>query len=476
MLGKSLLSMSALSLYRNAVQFALNLVMARFIAPADYGLLAFTAPFIAFLGLMTDLGLSSAIVRSGELTPRQVAAAFTLTLAIGLALGAGLAALAFPVQHLVGMRGLGPVMAAMAGVVVLNVAASTPRALLERELRYGRIATIEAGAVLLSAVAAVALVLSGAGIWSLVAYNILTQTLRAVAFMTLTRSALRIDFGWAGLRPLLSFGGWVLATNGLTFFARNSDNLLIGGVLGAAAVGLYGLSYQFMLIPLMAITWPASAVMFAMLSRQALHPARVRETVRGVMCATAALSFPAMVYLTFGLAWPAHVLLSPRWAGVPAIVSWLAPVGALQSISSYSGAVLMADGKARLQFLLNLAGTVATVAVFVATVRLGLGVLVESYAVAGSLVSLALVAATIAATALTWTDVARALTPGATATAAGGLAAALAGRFAAPGLEAWAACTGAYAAGVLATYVVMSGALLRALSTLRGGPAAEPAA
>lgn len=476
MLGRSLLSMSALSLYRNVVQFGLNLVMARFIAPADYGLLAFTAPFIAFLGLMTDLGLSSAIVRSGELTPRQVAAAFTLTLVIGLALGAVLAALAFPVQHLVGMGGLGPVMAAMAGVVVLNVAASTPRALLERRLSYGLIAGVEAAAVLLAAIVAVALVFSGWGVWSLVVYNLLTQALRAAAFGALTRASLRLDFGWAGLAPLLSFGGWVLATNGLTFFARNSDNLLIGAFLGAAAVGLYGLSYQFLLIPLMAITWPASAVMFAMLSRQALQPARMRETVRGVMCATAALSFPAMVYLTFGLAWPAHVLLSPRWAGVPAIVSWLAPVGALQSISSYSGAVLMADGKARLQFLLNLAGTAVTVAVFALTVRLGLPTLVEAYAAIGSLVSLALVAATVSATALTWGDVARALAPGIAATVVGGLAAALAGRFAAPGLDAWAARTLAYGLGVLATYAVMSGALLRALSTLRGAPAAEPAA
>ena len=315
MLARNLASMSALSLYRNGVQFALNIVMARFILPAEYGLLVFTAPFLAFLGLMTDLGLSVAIVRSKALSERQIAAAFTLTLVLGVALSLLLGASAWPLQAAVHMRGLGPVVTAMSGVVLLNVASTVPRALLERHLRYGRIAGIEAAAVLISAVCAVIAALMGAGVWALVGYNLLSQLLRAITYGWLARREVRLEFRWEGLKPLMSFGGWVLATNTLTFFSRNSDNLLIGAVLGAAAVGVYGLGYQFMMIPLMAITWPASSVLFAMLSRQVLHTTQVRETVRSVVSATALLSFPAMIYLTFGLAFPMHLMLSPRWGG-----------------------------------------------------------------------------------------------------------------------------------------------------------------
>ncbi len=455
MLARNMASMSALSLYRNAVQFALNILMARFILPAEYGLLVFTAPFLAFLGLMTDLGLSSAIVRSKGLSDRQTSAAFTLTLGLGVALALGLGALAWPIQSLVHMRGLGPVMAAMSGVVLLNVASTVPRALLERHLRYGRIAGIEAGAVLISAACAVLAALLGAGVWALVGYNLLSQLLRAIAYGWLARRELRLEFGWTGLKPLLSFGGWVLATNGLTFFSRNSDNLLIGGVLGSAAVGVYGLGYQFMMIPLMAITWPSSSVMFAMLSRQALHASRVRETVRSVVSATAVLSFPAMIYLTFGLSYPVRLVLSPHWGAVPAIVTWLAPLGALQSIASYSGAVLMAMGKPRVQFLLSLANTVVTVAAFVLTVRFGLFPLIRTYVAVGGAMSLVMLAVTVRSSVITWSDLGRAVAPAALATAAGLAAALLIGRLAGSDASRWAMSTAAFGVVVLGGYGIM---------------------
>jgi O-antigen/teichoic acid export membrane protein len=354
----------------------------------------------------------------------------------------------------------------MSGVVLLSVAASVPRALLERELRYGRIAAVEAVSVLTAAVCALGAGALGAGVWALVLYNLVSQGLQMASFAWPTRAALRPELHWGGLRPLLTFGGWVLATNVLTFFARNSDNLLIGAVLGAAAVGVYGLSYQFMMIPLMALTWPSSAVLFATLSRQRMDAARVRETVRGVFSATAALAFPAMAYLTFGLAFPAHVALSARWSGVPGIVSWLAPLGALQSITSYAGAMLMAAGLARRQFLLSLANTLLTVLAFALTVRFGLQPLVKTYVAVSGVLSLGMLAIAVQATPTHWLDVLRGVAPGLVATAAGLSLAFLAVRFAASDLQAWLFATAGFGVGVLGGYVLMRGQILGSLKVL----------
>ena len=478
MLARNMASMSALSLYRSGIQFALNIVLARFIVPADYGLIVFTSPFLFFLALMTDLGLSSALVRSESLTPRQAAGAFTATALLGLAAALALSLAAWPIQQLVRMHGLAPVMSAMSLVVFLSVVSSVPRALLERQLRFGRIAKTEAVSVFIGAASALAAAALGAGVWALVLYNILAQGLQAASFAWTERSALRVDFRWSGLKSLLSFGGWVLATNTLTFFSRNSDNLLIGAVLGAAAVGIYGLAYQFMMIPLMTLTWPSSAVLFATLSRQGLRPERLRETVRGVFSVTAALSFPAMAYLTFGLAYPVSAVLSNHWAGVPAVVSWLAPLGALQSITSYNGAMLMAAGFARRQFLISLINTVLIVAVFASTVRFGLPVLVKTYVLSSTLLSLGMLATAVQATPITWSDVLRALAPAVAATAVGLLLSALASRLM-PGSEAeqWIVSTAAFGVGVLGVYAVLQRSIrngLAVLLTTAGKEAPEP--
>ncbi len=464
MLARNMASMSALSLYRSGLQFVMNIVLAHFIAPADYGLVVFTGPFLFFLALMTDLGLSSAVVRSETLSGRQVAAAFTITATLGLVAALALGSAAFPIQALLHMRGLGPVMAAMSVVVLLSVSSSVPRALLERELRYGRIAAVEAGSVLIAFVSAVVAAMLGAGVWALVLYNLLTQGLQMASFAWSARPFLRLELRWRGLGPLLTFGGWVLATNVLSFFSRNSDNLLIGAILGAAAVGIYGLAYQFMMIPLMALTWPSSAVLFATLSRARLDALRVRKTVRGVFSATAALAFPAMAYLTFGLAFPMHAVLSQRWAGVAPIVGWLAPLGALQSITSYSGAMLMAGGLARRQFLLSLANTLLTVLAFALTVRFGLPVLVKTYVSVSGLLSLIMLAFAVRATPTTWGDVVRAVSPGLGATAAGLLLASLCARGATGELQAWLLATGGFVGGVLLAFAAMQATLRRSLA------------
>lgn len=458
--------MSASSLARNAVQFAMNIVIAKFISPSEYGLVVFTAPFLALIGLMTDMGMSSAVVRQEQMTPRQAGAAWTLTVLLGAVLAGGLALAAFPLQGAVRMAGLGPVAMAMSGVIMLSISAAVPRALLERQLRYNRIAMVETVTMLGSAAIGVALAFLHFGVWSLVGYNLINQGARAAAFLWLSRGRLQPNLALGQTRPLLSFGGWVLANNLLTFFARNSDNLLIGAVLGAAAVGLYGLAYQFMLAPLMALTWPTSAILFSMLSRQGANPAAMRRAVSGVVSVTAMLSFPAMAYLTFGMAFPFAALLSSHWQGSAPIVALLAPVGALQSVSSYSGAILLSLSKSRLQFLLTVANTLACVLAFVLSLPFGLHVLVMAYMGVASLMAVAILVVVVLNSPVTWRDLARALAPACIATGVGLALAGAVSRFHVTDWSGWLQATIAFGLGALGVYALMARRIGGVLSVL----------
>jgi O-antigen/teichoic acid export membrane protein len=364
-------------------------------------------------------------------------------------------------------------MAAMAGVVVLSISAATPRALLERELRYARIARIEAMAIGVAVAVALIAAWQGAGVWSLVLYNLLVQAMRMSAFCWTAWGALRPNLRVRQLGPLLSFGGWVLANNVLNFLARNSDNLLIGAWLGAAAVGVYGLAYQFMLAPLMAITWPTSGILLATLRDEDPHGPRAQAMVESVLAATALVVGPAMLYLTFGLAFPVGALLSERWAAVPAIVAWLAPAGALQAIASYNGALLMVAGRARAQFALTVVNTVALVATFVLALPHGLMALVHAYTAAITLLSLAFIAMIVALTGLGLARLASALAPALLATGVGIGAVALTVGTHPASWPAWIGATAIYAAAVLACYAALHLHVRRTLAVLlaRNAPA-----
>jgi O-antigen/teichoic acid export membrane protein len=451
-LGKNILSMSGLSLYRNAIQFGMNIAIAAFVAPGDYGLVVFTTPFVVLVAMLTDLGMTSAITRAPTLSHGEAGAAMGAMMLGGLVCAALLIAAAWPLEHAIGMAGLAPVMAAMAGVVILSISAATPRAMLERALRYAHIARIEAIAIAVSAAVGIFAAWHGGGVWSLVLYNLLVQSLRLSAFWWTARRQVRPNLQFAQLGRLLSFGGWVLASNILNFLSRNSDNLLIGASLGAAAVGVYGLSYQFMLAPLMAITWPTSAILLATLRNEDPHGARAQAMVESVLSATALLVMPAMLYLTFGLAFPVGALLSERWSAVPGIVAWLAPAGALQAIASYNGALLMVAGRARAQFVLTVINTAILVTTFVLTLPHGLTTLVHAYTIVITLLSLAFLALIVTLTGLGLRRLVDALAPALLASGVGVLAAAATTGTHPHSWLGWTSATAIYGAAVLGCY------------------------
>ena len=96
MILKNLLSMSGVNIVKSVVQFLMTLLMTYFVTPAEFGLVAFSLPFIAFIALLTDLGLSSAMIQRASLTREETGAAVTLMLAIGIGCAVVLAVVAGP--------------------------------------------------------------------------------------------------------------------------------------------------------------------------------------------------------------------------------------------------------------------------------------------------------------------------------------------------------------------------------------------
>jgi O-antigen/teichoic acid export membrane protein len=388
--------MSALNLLKALVQFAIASCVSLFVLPQEYGLIAFSTPIIAFIALLTDMGLSSAIVRHEDLSSAEAGGAFTFSLTVAIVAALALMGLAWPLQTASNLPGLAPLLMALTLAVICTIAAAIPRALLERNLRYQTIATYEAVSLLIAAAASIVTLLLGGRIWAVVVNQVIFQVLRMLLFWQASRKSIDLNFKWGNIKPLLSFGGWILATNVLAFVARNADNLLIGSFLGAAAVGIYGLSYQFMTLPLMIISWPASGVLMATLSaRRGARALDISYVVAGVTQATALAAFPMMSFLSFGLSFPVGKLLSPHWHDVIEVIRILAFAGAIQSIAAYNGAVLLSAGWPRLQFLIGVVNTLALVVGFVVSLPYGIIVFAKVYVLTTSIMAVIMVGAMI---------------------------------------------------------------------------------
>src|SRR5215469_11478828 len=75
-----------------ALQLVATIVLARLLAPDDFGLVAIVIVLTSFAPLLIDFGLGDATAQRGKITPGQVSSLFWLCTGIGLAIAVVVAA------------------------------------------------------------------------------------------------------------------------------------------------------------------------------------------------------------------------------------------------------------------------------------------------------------------------------------------------------------------------------------------------
>jgi O-antigen/teichoic acid export membrane protein len=150
-----------------ASQFAIGILLARLLAPDDFGLVALAFVVLGLAQPFGDLGLGGALIQRASLTDRHVRAAFTLSALFGLGIAALMVAAAPLGAAAMGDPRVTPVLRVLPLGLALQSTALAADALLRRRLAFERLFVIDVGSHVVGyGGVAVALALSGYGVWS----------------------------------------------------------------------------------------------------------------------------------------------------------------------------------------------------------------------------------------------------------------------------------------------------------------------
>ncbi len=362
----------AVTLAAQIVRLLIRLVqvplLARLLAPSDFGLVAMVTAITGFMEGFKDLGLSLATVQSRHLREEQVTALFWLNASLGVLLAVLCAAAGPLMAGFFGDPRLSLVAAISALGLLISGFAVQHRALLSRQMRFGPLAVVDLASAVGSASVALTLASSGFG------YLALAWAPVAAAAVNLSALILFSNWrpGWprraAGIGPLLRFGGEISAFNAITYLARNLDNVLIGRFWGAQSLGLYSRAYNLLVLPVRQVGGAITTVAFPALSTLQADPARFRGYYLNVLFAVLCLTTP--LYLALGILAPDIVLiiLGPQWSRTADIFRLLAISALALPITNTSGLIYTALGNSR---GLRRAGTLGTI-IIVAFLIVGL--------------------------------------------------------------------------------------------------------
>lgn len=355
-------------LIRDATRFALGVLLARLLTPAEWGVAGMALVVVALMAMLTDLGLPAALVQRVRISETDRSTLFWASLAIGVAA----TALSIAASGLVADFFGEPQVKALFAVASLTFAVysleKVPGMLLTRELAFRALELRQISATIAGAIVAFALAVAGAGAWAIVANAVATAVVSCSLLWVLTSWRPRFTFSWSSFRGMTSFGGGLLASQLATYFQLNADKLLAGRYLGAAPLGNYQFAYQLMFMPIGSISYPLQGVLFPVLSSiQEDHERMSNAWLRGKRLAVAIM---APGFLTMLVVAPDFIpaVFGPKWSDAIPMLQLLCVAGVAYSLATLNWSLLMVRNKMGTLFRL----TLLVSAIVVCSVAIGL--------------------------------------------------------------------------------------------------------
>jgi O-antigen/teichoic acid export membrane protein len=366
--GKSIRG-GAVTMSAQGVMFFLRLgstmVLARLLAPADYGLVAMVSVFINFADLFKDLGLSTATIQRANINQDQVSTLFWINVAVSFALALILAIAAPIISWFYKEPKLIGITLILAGTFIFSGLAVQHQALLRRQMRFSALAMIEIGSMGIGITTGIVMAWYGVGYWALVGLSAAT----AISYMALVW----VFCGWrpglpvrrAGIHSMVTFGGHLTGFDIVNYFARNFDNILLGRYCGASVLGLYSRAYNIMMLPISQVRGPLHAVALPALSHIQNDHLRYKRYYIKLITLIAFITMPLMVFLFFCSDRVIHLLLGDQWSGAANIFKVLSVAAFIQPVGTTWGLVLVSLGQSQKYFTWGIVNSVVIVISFI---------------------------------------------------------------------------------------------------------------
>lgn len=324
------------------INFALGLILARLLMPAEFGMVATILIYTNLAGFVAGGGMGQAIVRAKEASKRDFDLLFTLQALIGLVI----VAFFFAIAPWFGRWYENPLYADMLRVAALSFLIrpffNVPSNMLHRDMRFKAKTVVQLTNLVVYNSIALSMAYLDYGPWSLILAGLLSSVTGAVQFAYYARWRPGVCFDFARAGELMRYG-LLASSNNIIFYVRSQlPTFVLSRSLGPAGVGLFNKAESLAARPHAFITGSVYEVLFRALAKEHDNLDKSRYLFFRSLTLVAVYALPFYI----GFLWLAEplvvMLFGHRWAESAAPLMVLSLAAPLMMIENLSGAVLAA--------------------------------------------------------------------------------------------------------------------------------------
>lgn len=419
------------------LQLVVSIIVARMLAPEDFGVMAILTFFTAVALVVVDSGFSQTLLRKESPTNDDYKSVFTFNLAVSAVLYllfVVLSPLLAQYYNLQIITRIAPVLFLLLPLNALGIIQNTN---LSREFRFGVLSRINFIAAAVAGVTAIAIALAGGGVWALVAQRVSVVAVKSLLLWWRGGWCGEGSFNGSAWREMAPFSFRLMSTDIVAALYNNVAQLFIGKMYSADTLGYFNQAQKIKDLPVQSAVLSVQTVTYPALAKIKEDGDKFAESFRKVLMINAFVMTPLAVGMSAVAKPMFEVLLGERWLPTVPYFEVIALAGIFYPLAMVAYNVLKVQSNGAIIFRLELLKKA------IMTIMLALTIPHSTMAIAYGLVAMTAVefivnfAATRRYTSLSWWKITKAIVPSFALTAVMYVVAKAVGHFATDFVPIW---------------------------------------
>lgn len=336
------------------VSFTVSIILARLIAPSEYGIISLVTIFITIANTFVTDGFGSALIQKKDADELDFSSVFYFSILVSLGLYIVIFIFSPVVASYFRISEITVVMRIMAFRIPLAAANSIQRAFVSKRMEFRKFFFSTFIGTFLSAVLGISLAFAGAGVWALVAQYLTNSLVDTVVLFFTSGWKPRIQFSIVRLKPLVSFGVKILLAALMVNIYTNLRNFIIGKRFSSKELAFSNKGEQFPNLITVNINSSITSVIFSVLSQQQSNREVVLSMTRRAIKTGTFLLAPTLLGLAAVSDKVVEALLTEAWLPCVPYLQIMCMVYLLQPIQTASLQAMKAMGEGRLYLKLEI--------------------------------------------------------------------------------------------------------------------------
>ena len=295
------------------IQFVISIVLARLLAPSDFGIIGLITVFIAIAGIFVSSGFGQSLIQKKEVDDIDYSSVFYMSLVISIFMYIGLYFLAPLISVFYEESILIPIIRVLSLTLILGAINSIQNAVLTKNMMFKKTFIVNLGGIITSGIVGIAIAYLGYGVWALVISQLASQVVTTIIMWFTVKWRPKLLFSLERLRSLFNFGSKLLVSGLLDTIYNNLYSLIIGKLYSRELLGYYNRGQSMPNLFASTINGTIGGVMFPALVLHQNDINRLKTLVKRMIVTSTFFVFPMMVGLAAVAKPLVLILLTDKW-------------------------------------------------------------------------------------------------------------------------------------------------------------------